>query len=339
VPAASRKASFTYEVILSQDLQNVNRMQEANMLWFFRPFDLYRAFGYKPIKCLKGVLNMKKTMMVVSAFLCVSLMFTACGGGKAPEKPGADSASASLPADSTAAPALAKSGMQKIGDMADAWNDLYKQNEAVINRYDGMPIMGLVTPPLTFVSTVQFDLLNIDNKDGRIEGKLMFAGYNGFVEKAGAKITFGYDHKLQKDGFGPSAKAGDRNVENGSLALDKEYYISEAFTERAGRKISRSYHEFKRLGDKSMICLVFGGKTFNGKGDEDISDDVIFLHNGKDQYDFVIAKAETGPEFKSISFADKGDLTKEQAIELFKAAGYAIDQSGGIKDGKLVVDK
>ena len=282
---------------------------------------------------------MKKRIMVFSTLLCVALLFTACSGGKSPQKSSGDSTSASQPADSTTAPAMAKSGFEKIDDMADAWNDLYKNNEAVINKYDGMPIMGLVTPPVTFIATVQFDLLNIDNKDGRIEGKLMFAGYNGFVEKAGAKITFGYDHKLEKDGFGPAAKAGDRNVENGSLALDKEYYISEEFTERAGKKISHSYHEFKRLGDKSMICLAFSGQTFNGKGDEVISDEVIFLHNGKDQYDFVIANAKTGPEFKSISFADKGDLTKEQAIALFKTAGYTIDQTGGIKDGKLVVDK
>ncbi|MCX6557730.1 MAG: hypothetical protein NTW95_09935 [Candidatus Aminicenantes bacterium] len=282
---------------------------------------------------------MKNKLMVFSAFLCIALLFSACGGGKSPEEPAGEQAPASQPAENTAAPAAAKSGLQKIGDMSDAWSDLYKQNEAVINSYDGMPIMGLVTPPLTFISTVQFDLLNIDNKDGRIEGKLMFAGYNGFVEKAGTKITFGYDHTLEKDGFGPLAKAGDRNVENGSLALDKEHYISETFTERAGRKISRDYTEFKRLADGSMICLAFSGHTLTMKGDEDLSDDVIFLHNGKNRYDFVIAKAKTGPEFKSISFADKGDLTKEQAIELFKAAGYTIDQSGGIRDGKLVLDK
>jgi hypothetical protein len=282
---------------------------------------------------------MKKRILVFSVLLSMALLFTACGGGKSPQKPSGDSASASQPANSTAVQAPAKGGFEKIGDMADAWNDLYKNNEAVINKYDGMPIMGLVTPPVTFIATVQFDLLNIDNKDGRIEGKLMFAGYNGFVEKAGAKITFGYDHKLEKDGFGPNAKAGDRNVEKGSLDLAKEYYISEEFTERAGRKISRSYHEFKRLGDKSMICLAFSGQAFNGKGDEDTNDEVIFLHNGKNQYDFVIARAKTGPEFKNISFADKGDLTKEQAIELFKKAGYTFDQTGGIMDGKLVVDK
>jgi len=282
---------------------------------------------------------MKKRMLAFFVFLSVALLFTACGGGKSPEKPAGDSASASQPAVRTTAAVPAKSGLQKISDMADAWNNLYKNNEAVINKYDGMPIMELVTPPLTFIATVQYDLLNIDNRDGRFEGKLMFAGYNGFVEKAGAKITFGSDHKLEKDGFGPAAKAGDRVLENGSLALDKEYYIAETFTEREGRKISRSYHEFKRLGDGSMVCLALSGHTINMRGDEDISDDVIFLRNGKNQYDFVIAKAKTGPEFKSLSFADQGDLTKEQAIGLFKASGYAIDQTGGIKDGKLVVDK
>ena len=287
---------------------------------------------------------MKKRIMVFSLILCISLLFTVCGGGKSPQKPVEESASASTtsasqPADRTAAPAPANSGFQKIGDISDAWSDLYKKNEAVINRYDGMPIMELVTPPLTFLSSVQYDMLNSDNRDGRFAGRLMLAGYQGFVEKAGAKITFGSDHMLEKDGFGPSAKAGDRMVEKGSFALDQELYISETFTERAGRKISRGYTEFKRFGDGSMICLAFSGQTINGKGDEAISDDVIFLHNGKNQYDFVIAKAKTGPEFKSISLADKGDLTKEQAIELFKTAGYAIDQTGGIKDGKLVVDK
>lgn len=53
----------------------------------------------------------------------------------------------------------------------------------------------------------------------------------------------------------------------------------------------------------------------------------------------MIAKAKTGPGFSAISFADKGDLTKTQALEQFKAAGYAIETSGGIEGGTLVVDK
>ena len=88
-----------------------------------------------------------------------------------------------------------------------------------------------------------------------------------------------------------------------------------------------------------MICLAFSGQLFNMRGDEDLSGNVIFLHNGAGRYDFVIAKAKTGPEFKAISFAEKGDLDKERAVVLFKEAGYTIDKSGGIQGGKLVLDK
>jgi hypothetical protein len=285
---------------------------------------------------------MKKRIAAFSLLVCVALLFSACGGGKAPQKPAEDSASASQPEKAAAAAPVAApagSGLKNISDMSDAWGALYSQNEKIINDYNGMPIMGLVTPALTFLGGVQFDMMNPDNRDGRFEGKLMLAGYKGFVEKRGAQITFGYDDKREKDGLGPTAKAGDRIASSGSLALDKEYYICESYTERAGKKIDRGYSEFKRLGDGSMICLSMSGRTIDARGDEVLSDDAIFLHNGAGRYDFVIAKAKTGPEFKSISFADKGDLTKEQALELFKAAGYAIETSGGIRDGKLAVDK
>lgn len=88
-----------------------------------------------------------------------------------------------------------------------------------------------------------------------------------------------------------------------------------------------------------MICLAFNGHTINARSDEETSDSVIYLHNGKKRYDFVVGKGKTSPQFKNVSFADKGNLTKEQAIELFKAAGYTIEKTGGIKDGKLVADK
>jgi hypothetical protein len=201
-----------------------------------------------------------------------------------------------------------------------------------------MPIMGLVTPPLAFAAAVQFDIMNPNNQDGRFDGKLMMAGYRGFVEKAGARLTFGYDDTLQKDGFGPGNKAGDRQAGKGSLALDKGYFIWESFTERAGNQIDRSYTEFKRLGDGSMICLALSGHSFNYRGEKEARGEAIYLHNGAGRYDFVIAKGKTGPGFNTISFADKGDLTKEQALQLFKAAGYDIEKSGGIQGEMLVLD-
>ena len=281
------------------------------------------------------------TRMTSGCSLLVSalLTFPSCGGAKPAEKPAGEAADASRPAESAKPPAPAATGFQKIGDVADAWGALYNQNEKAINSWDGMPIMSLVTPPLTFVGSVQFDLLNTDNKDGRFEGTLLLAGYKGFVEKAGSKITFGYDYKREKDGFGPTAKAGDRNTQSGSLDLSKEHYIADDSSERAGKKITRTYTEFKRLGDGSMICVSFSGHTINGKGDPESASDAVYIHNGKDRFDFVTANAAVGPEFQEVSFAGKGDLTKAQAVEAFKAAGFTIEQTGGVRDGKLFTDK
>jgi hypothetical protein len=278
---------------------------------------------------------MRKWLPVCIALLGLVLAFAACG--KSQPAPAGEAAAAPA-AERAAAPVAAPAGMKKIGDMSEAWNALYKQNEKVINDYQGMPIMGLVTPALNLAVGVQFDLLNLGDRDGRFEGKLMLAGYPAFEEKAGPKITFGYDDTLQKDGFGPAAKAGDRVAASGSLALDTEHYVCETFTERAGRKVARSHTEFKRLADGSMICLDMNGHLFDMRGDENPGDEAIYLHNGPGRYDFVIARAKTGPEFKTLSFAGLGDLDKAQALELLKSSGYEIESSGGIQGGKLVVD-
>ena len=240
---------------------------------------------------------MRTKIIALSVLLLVAAWTSGCGGKDASQAPSGETASAAKPAE-TAAPQAqeaAKKGFQKIGDFMDAWSALYNQNEAVINGYEGMPIMELVTPPMTFIGTVQFDLLNPENKNGRFEGTMMLAGKKGVVEKSGSKITFGYDVVLEKDGFGPLAKAGDREVLKGSLDLDPGYYRAEESTERSGKMIVRSYHEFKRLADGSIICFVFSGQTINARGDEETSDDVIYIHNGKGQYDFVVGKGNHGP--------------------------------------------
>lgn len=279
-------------------------------------------------------------MIVLSIFICFMLLLTACGGGTGSKAVPEGSTQVKIDAPKAKEPSKSaeKSGFQKISDISEAWDELYTQNEKAINNYTGMPMMELVEPGLAFVSGVQYDLLNMDNKEGRFEGKLVLAGKKGFIEKTGAKLTFGYDDVLEKDGFGPLEKAGDRKVENGIFELDKGHFMTEIYTERSGKKINRSYYEFQQLGDGGMICFALSGSTLNGKGDENISNKFVFIRNSKDRYDFVIAKGETGPEFKSISLADEGDLTKERAIEIFKAAGFAIDKTGGIKDGTLVVD-
>jgi hypothetical protein len=278
---------------------------------------------------------------IASGFLVLlSFAFIACGGSEpSPQIPvKADEPGAQVPVQEAVAQAPTRTGITKISEYSDLWNELYTQNEAVINRYEGMPIMGLVTPPTTFVTTIQYDLLNLENQDGRFEGKLMMAGYPGFVEKTASRISFGYDHTLEKDGFGPSAKAGDHSVQKGFLDLETGHYRSETQTDRAGKLISRAYTEFKRCEDNSMICIDFKGNAFDMRGNPSNSDQVIFLHNAPGRYDFVVAKGTAGTDFVPFSFAEKGNIGKEQALELIKAAGYTIDKSGGIKDGVLTLD-
>ncbi len=277
---------------------------------------------------------MKSKSSALSAILALALMFAACGKS-APAPSGGVSATAQPAAE---APAPAATGLRTIADMANAWNALFSGNEKAINDYQGMPIMGLVTPPLAFAAAVQFDIMNPRNQDGRFTGKMMLAGHPGFLERAGSRLGFGYDDTLQKDGFGPLNKAGDRVAGKGSLVLDPGYFVWETFNERNGQKIQRDYTEFKRLADGSMICIALSGQAFDMRGEPASQDEAVFLHNGPGRYDFVIANGKTGPGFAAISFADKGDLDKAQALELLKAAGYVIEQSGGIQGGKLVID-
>ena len=281
---------------------------------------------------------MKKTI-VLFLFLSLPLIFIACAGDKAAQ-PEDTAATPVAAAEAETVPVQAQNTAEfnKISDFSNAWTGLYNQNEALINAYEGMPIMALVTPQLTFALSVQYDMLNLNNQDGRFEGKLMLAGFPGFVEKKGRLINFGYDDTLEKDGFGPGAKAGDRSVNSGFLDIGAGYYRSEVTTHRDGKMIKRSYCEFKRFADGSMACLDFSGSTLNSRGDAENSDQVIFLHNGPGRYDFVVAKGASGPDFKTINFADNGDITKEKAIELLQAAGYTLEKTGGIQNGKLVVD-
>jgi len=239
---------------------------------------------------------MKSKSIILSVFLCATLLLSGCGSGDD---------SKDLPAGSTesktiSSSAKSSSGFSKISDMADAWNAAYELNEAAINDYEDMPILELVTPGTAFITGVQYELLNLDNKDGRFEGKLMMAGYPAFIEKDDKKLVFGYDYVRDKNGLAPSMLAGDRIVENGSFLMDKEYYSSEKFTERDGQKIDRNYSEFKRLKDGSMICFDISGSSLNSQGDAKIANKIIFIRTGQDRFEFVIGTAATGPEFAKL---------------------------------------
>lgn len=272
-------------------------------------------------------------VIMLSILLCVFLMFTGCGGDVENSDSSANTTSMGKEVSNDKS-----NGFKKIADMSEAWNDLYSKNERIINNYEGMPVIELASVGMGFISGIQYDLLNMDNKDGRFEGELLMAGYQGFVDKKGSKIVFGYDDVLDKDGFGPNNKAGDRMVENGLFLTDKEYYVSDSFTERNGVKTSRNYYEFKRLKDGSMICFELNASTNDFRGDENIRNNFVFIHLGDNICDFVIASAKTGTEFEKLSLVGKDNLTKEQVVEIAQNAGYTIEKNGGIKDGEFIVE-
>jgi len=224
-----------------------------------------------------------------------------------------------------------------IVEFSDLWSNLYEGNEQAINNYEGV-IFELIMPATSFITGIQYDLLNINNENGRYEGELMFAGYKGFVEKNGSDLTFGYDTIREEDGFSPNMLTGDRIFESGNCDLDAVYYYVESYTERSGSKIDRQVSEFRQEKDGSISCFTFEGYNRNSSNEEDPQTTFVYIRNGKNQYDFVIAKAAVGTEFEIVTLKDYEDMTKEQAIKLFEGAGFTIERTGGIKDAILVID-
>lgn len=271
---------------------------------------------------------MKLKTIALYIILCMTLVISGCGGSLNTSSTGVGGKKSE---------GQSSSSFKTISDYSEAWNELYKQNEAAINKYEE-PIMELVSPGLEFVSGVQYDLLNMENKDGRFEGKLMMAGFPGFLERKGSKMSFGYDYIRDKEGFSPTMKVGDRIVEDGNCDLSKGTYVTETFTERSGQKSERSYSEFKRLKNGEMIYLKTTGSSLNFRGETDLSNTCIYIKAGKNKYDFVIGKATQGPAFEKLSFIDKNDLSKNEALQMMEKAGYQIKKSGGIAEGTLVVE-
>lgn len=292
---------------------------------------------------------MKNLKIIISLALCIVLLLTGCGGKESNTETGGASKENSnvntensnkdketTPDNSDNTTQKPSGDFDSISDISDYWNTIYTSNEKAINSYDGMPIMELVTPGLCFITGVQYDLLNINNVDGRFEGELLLAGYPGFVEKSGALLTFGYEDTLLEDGFGITSKAGDIRSENGRSDLKNGYYYAESSTDRGGVVIVRETSEFKKQANKDMCALVIDGSTMNFRGDEELKTTYIFIRGGEKLFDFVVAESEAGTAFEVLHLED--DMTKTSAIAMFEAAGAVIANSGGIKDGVFYLD-
>lgn len=223
-----------------------------------------------------------------------------------------------------------------IVDVSDYWSSLYATNEKAVNEYEGLESLVVVTPGLCFVTGVQYDILNINNVDGRFDGELLLAGYEGFVDKNGSQLTFGYEDVLDEDGFTNTMKAGDKKVENGNCNLNNGYYYSNSYTERDGVIITRSTNEFQKESDGSMSALVMEGNTMDFRGNEALSTSYTFIRIGDGWMEYVYAKSEIGTSYEELHL--KENMTKEAAVEMLEAAGATIDHTGGVKDGAFYID-
>lgn len=217
----------------------------------------------------------------------------------------------------------------------EEWNRTYKLHEKAVNAYEGMPVIDIFTVPLPLTSGPMYEILNMENKDGRHEGKLALSGLQAFIEKNGTKSVFGYDTLREQDGSGPNSKAGDRLVENGIFEADKGYFKTENQVERDGNTVDKTVAEYLRSPGGVFAAMYQYGSEFDARGDERKSTTAVFLLMGEKQYRFVVAKGEAGAAFQETALKD--GMTAEEAEDLLAKAGYRIQSTGGVQDGVFTV--
>lgn len=226
--------------------------------------------------------------------------------------------------------------IESIAGIVEEWSRLSTLHEEAVNGYDNMENMflplQLVGPELTLALVTEYDLLNINNQNGRFDGTLMLSGHPAFVEKNGAKLVFGSDYTVPDDGNTYSYEPGDRLVENGEADLSKIWIKSEDSVEHAGKMISRTYIEVLKMADGGMALLYFAGRV----SDSGSVTDAVFLRVSESAYEYVVASSQAGVDFDILSLGNGFD--KAQALSMLQNAGYAITESGTDVDGKLVAD-
>lgn len=219
---------------------------------------------------------------------------------------------------------------------ADEWDRISDLHEQAINDYEGV-IMELYTWLIPLTLAPVYETLNIDNKEGRHEGSLLLSGYPAFLEQKGNSFRFGYDAIRDQDGFAPGMKAGDRLLQEGSLEGDKGFLKIETRTERGGSVIEKVMGAYLISPQDTFLAIYQEANAIDIKGNENTKNTAVFLAMSEKEYNFVIAKGQSGTAFPEAAL--KESMSVQEAKELFIQAGYAIESSGGIIDGELIVNR
>ncbi len=216
----------------------------------------------------------------------------------------------------------------------DEWIRINDLHEKSINDYEGVVIeLPLATLPLSFAPI--YEILNIDNKEGRHEGTLLLSGYPAFLEQKGDSFHFGYDAIRDEDGFAPGMKAGDRLLQEGRLDGAKGYLEIASRTEQGGKITEKVKGAYLLTPQSTCSAIYQEARGIDIKGNENKKNTAVFLAMSEKDYSFVIARGQSGTAFTEVEL--KEGLTVEKAKELFIEAGYTIESSGGIADGKFTI--
>lgn len=283
---------------------------------------------------------MKQKLALLLLALCFVLVISGCGGKSLPQNSNGDEPNQPSKSTGKVDQQQSTTNLKTISDFFEAWDELFSSTETAINSYDD-PFFGLelLVPSTELSIGIQYEILNLENENGSFKGKLPLSGFPAFIEKDGAKLTFGYEYVREEDGWAPSMKAGDVLVENGSCDLAKEVYRTETVTKRDDKMVDHTYMEFKRIKGGAMLCLRIYGSSKNAATDEErMANTCTFIKAGKGSLNFVLAEAQIGPAFEELSIINKSDLTKEAAIEMLEAAGYVIETTGSVIEGVLLID-
>lgn len=315
---------------------------------------------------------MKKIISIISLFLCMLLVFSACGKSSKSEEADIDSdyeeeneeesekeseeeseeeaeeeaegefqiefnmeAEESF-SDADDVKELNASNLDCPTDFKDYWEMMYNLNEDAYTGWNDIPTYA-TDPVFCLLTAFQYDMLNTGNSDGRHEGELILNGNMGFIEKNGSQYTFGYDDIRDADGFGPSSKKGDRLFETGYYDASAGTYFVDSYDERDGMKIDRTTSTYQVEEDGSISCYIIEASIFDARGDEKPSNVFIFIRNGDGRYEYVIAEGAIGTEYEMFTLEE--DMTNEKARKVFEDAGYEITDIGSIQGSSITNER
>ncbi len=234
-----------------------------------------------------------------------------------------------------------QSGIKSISDYIAQWRLLYNPYRDAVNTYNKADPDMVLTPldnaEIPFILADLYDALpGGQEADGRYEGVLGPTDMQGHLERAGSILSFGRESVRTWDGLSIAAMKGDLELEEGSLDLRAGHMVVRQAIRRGEADIERDYYEYKLLESGGMHLIAIWGDLYNAQGMEVNRTVGVYMHLTEAGLAFFTAQANAGTAFTPVLLGE-GEWTLEEAAKAFEAAGFAIQISGGVKDGAVEI--